>query len=63
MSCFTKQQLENMLEDVVNVLDLSETMIEEHGPMGTSPAKLVKIVLDRKDTEIRMLKQGFIAIK
>ena len=59
MSCWTKEQLENMLEDVVNVLDLSESMIETHGPHGTAPAEMVRIVLDIKDQEIKMLKGGF----
>lgn len=58
MSCWTKEQLENMLEDVINALDLSQDMIDRHGPLGTSPAELVKIVLNRKDTEIRMLTAG-----
>lgn len=59
MSCHTKEQLENMLEDVVNVLCLSDSMIEEHGPHGTPPSELVRLVLERKDFEIRLLKQGF----
>lgn len=58
----TKEQLENMLEDVVNELDLSEGMIEEHGPLGTPPAKLVRLVLERKDREINMLRRGFVDI-
>jgi hypothetical protein len=62
MSCHTKEELENMLEDVVNALDLSEDMIEKHGPLGTPPAELVKIVLGQKDRIISMLKQGFISI-
>ena len=62
MSCWTKQELENMLEDVVNELNLSDGMMEEHGPRGTSPAELVRLVLERKDLEIRMLKQGFVAV-
>lgn len=56
MSCYDKKQLENMLEDVVNELNLSDSMIEEHGPLGTSPAELVKLILQAKDTEIRRLK-------
>ena len=56
MSCWSKKELENMLEDVVNELDLSEGMIEQHGPLGTAPAELVRLVLDRKDMEIRALK-------
>ena len=60
MSCWTKQELENMLEDVVNELALSDGMIEKHGPLGTSPAELVRLVLARKDIEINALKRGFI---
>jgi len=63
MSCWSKEELENMLEDVVNELDLSDGMIEEHGPLGTAPAELVRLVLERKDREITMLKQGFAPIK
>ena len=62
MSCHTKETLENMLEDVVNELDLSDGMIEEHGPMGTPPAELVKIVLARKNLEISMLRRGMVDI-
>lgn len=60
MSCHSKEKLEQMLFDVVNELDLSDVMIEEHGPLGTEPAKLVRLVLDRKNMEIQMLKQGFL---
>jgi len=60
MSSWSKEKLEDMLEDVVNALDLSDSMIEKHGPLGTAPAELVRLVLERKDQEIRMLKQGFI---
>jgi len=62
MTCWTKEELENMLEDVVNELDLSDGMIEEHGPRGTVPAELVRLVLERKDLEILALKQGFVAV-
>jgi len=48
-----------MLEDVVNELDLSDTMIDEHGPHGTAPSELVRLVLERKNLEISMLRQGF----
>lgn len=58
MSCWTKEELENMLEDVVNELELSEDMIEKHGPLGASPAELVRIVLEQKDKEIKALKAG-----
>jgi len=62
MTCWNKQELENMLEDVVNELDLSEGMIEKHGPLGTAPAELVRLVLKQKDLEIAALKQGFIDV-
>ena len=58
MSCWTKEQLESMLEDVVNELDLSNSAIEKHGPLGTPPAILVRMVLDQKDMQIRMLRAG-----
>jgi len=48
----------NLLEDVVNELDLSDGAIEKHGPLGTPPAELVKLVLAQKDLKIAMLKQG-----
>jgi hypothetical protein len=51
-----------MLEDVVNVLDLSDGMIEKHGPLGTPPAELVRLVLERKDLEIEMLRRGMVSI-
>jgi hypothetical protein len=58
MSKWTKEELENMLEDVVNELNLSEAAMEEHGPKGTAPAELVRLVLEEKDKQIRMLKAG-----
>jgi len=51
-----------MLEDVVTVLDLSDSMIEKHGPIGTAPAELVRLVLEQKDKEIAMLKAGMVKI-
>jgi len=62
MTCWSKEELKNMLEDVVNELDLSEVMIEKHGPEGTAPAELVRIILDSKDLEIKALKSGFISL-
>jgi hypothetical protein len=60
MSKWTKEELENMLEDVVNELDLSELdlsefAIEFHGPLGTPPAELVKLVLAQEARIISML--------
>ena len=63
MSCWTKPELENMLEDVVNELNLSGAMIEKHGQLGTAPSELVRLVLEQKDKEIRMLKAGMIKIE
>ena len=60
MSCHSKETLENMLEDVVNVLDLSESAIAEHGPLGTPPAELVRLVLEQKDQTIRNLRAGMV---
>lgn len=60
---WTKHEMKNMLEDVVTVLDLSESMLEKHGPIGTKPAELVRLVLEQKDREIAMLKSGIIKIE
>ena len=59
MSCHSKKELEQMLEDVVNELDLSAIAIETHGPIGTPPAELVRLVLKEKDDRIQMLKLGY----
>jgi len=58
MSRWNKEQLENMLEDVVNELNLSDAAIKEHGPNGTPPAELVRLVLQQKDATIRNLRAG-----
>lgn len=62
MSCWTKEELEQMLFDVVNELDLSDGMIEKHGPHGTAPAILVREVLAQKDRQIALLQRGFVDI-
>ena len=62
MSCWTKEQLEDMLEDVVNELNLSSEMVEKHGQEGTAPATLVKLVLEQKDKQIQMLKMGIVQV-
>ena len=59
MSCWSKEELENMLFDVVSELDLSDAALEEHGPMGTPPAELVRLVLAQKDRQILLLSKGF----
>ena len=56
MSIYSKEDLENLLEDVVNELDLSDAAIEKHGPLGTAPAELVRLVLAQKDSVIRNLR-------
>lgn len=63
MSIWNKEELESMLEDVVTVLDLSDIAIEEHGPLGTSPAELVRLVMDEKDKRINYLERGLTEIK
>ena len=60
MSCHSKEELEQMLEDVVNELDLSDVAIAKHGPMGTPPSQLVRLVLDQKDRMIQMVKSGMV---
>ncbi len=60
MSKWNKEELENMLEDVVNELDLSEIAVEKHGQEGTAPSELVKLVLEQKDLRIRALEANFI---
>ncbi len=52
-----------MLEDVVNELDLSQAAIEKHGPLGTPPAELVRLVLEEKDKIISGLKNGIKIIR
>ena len=58
MSYWNKEELEQMLEDVVNELDLYDAAIEKHGPHGTPPAELVRLVLQEKDCTIRNLRAG-----
>jgi len=60
MSKWNKQELENMLEDVVNELELSESAVEKHGQEGTAPAELVRLVLNEKDIRIRALEANFV---
>lgn len=60
---WTKHEMRGLLEDVVTALDLSESMLEKHGPIGTEPAELVRLVLEQKDREIAMLRAGVIKIE
>jgi hypothetical protein len=62
MTCHTKEELEQMLYDVVNELDLSDAMLDEHGPHGTPPAILVREVLAQKDLQIALLRRGFVEV-
>ena len=55
-------EYKNMLEDVVNELELSGSAIEKHGPLGTPPAELVRLVLDEKDRVISALEGGIMVI-
>lgn len=59
---FSYADLVSMLEDVVSELDLSEAALLEHGPHGTNPARLVRMVLDQKDKIIRCLKAGMVDV-
>ena len=52
------EKLTNLLEDVVNELDLSGGAFDKHGPLGTPPAELVRLVLEEKDLRIAALKAG-----
>lgn len=58
MSRYTNEELENMLTDVVDQLELSDYMLEKHGPLGSTVATMVREVLDQKDLEIAALKAG-----
>lgn len=62
MTQHTKEELEQMLYDVVEELDLSDVMIDKHGPSGTPPALLVREVLSQKDLQIAMLRRGFVDV-
>jgi hypothetical protein len=62
MTCYTKAELENMLEDVVNELDLSDEVAFDHGEWGTPPAALVRDVLAVKDRQMAMLKAGLVDV-
>lgn len=59
---WTKAEMRSILEDVVTALDLSESMLEKHGPLGTTPDELVRLVLEQKDKEIAMLRAGMTKI-
>lgn len=61
MKCKCNEYRE-MLYAVVDELDLSESAIKDHGPMGTPPADLVRLVLAKKDRKIHLLKKGFVEI-
>ena len=60
MSCHSKDALEQMLFDVVDALDLSDKIDRAHGPLGTPPAELVRLVLRQKDKTIQMLQSGMV---
>lgn len=55
---YSCNELRNLLEDVVNELDLSDSAIEKHGPLGTPPPELGRLVLEQKDLKIAALKCG-----
>lgn len=51
-------ELENMLEDVINTLDLSDYAVNKYGSSGTPPAEIVGKVIKEKDMVIIGLKSG-----
>ncbi len=53
------EHLKDMLLDVVTELQLSEEAIETHGPLGTEPAELVRLVLKEKDHQTACLKRSY----
>jgi hypothetical protein len=57
---YSYSDMKDMLYDVVDALDLSESMLEKHGPNGTKPAELVREVLAQKDKQIQLLERGFV---
>ena len=57
MRCWPRGEVERLLEDVINELDLPSNILIQHGQNGTTPAELVRLVLDQKNQEIIMLKQ------
>lgn len=58
LDAYSYNDLRNMLNDVCNELDLSDDMLEKHGPVGTPVSELVRLVLDQKDLENSALKNG-----
>jgi len=52
------EKYRNELLSVVEALDLSGVAISKHGPLGTPPSELVRLVLEQKDLEIGALKHG-----
>lgn len=48
------ERLKNLLEDVVNELDLPESAIEKHGPLGTHPSELVRLVLNENNRRVQI---------
>ena len=76
MSCWTKDELEDMLESITDELlaslpeDVAGEMIFYHGQAGTTAYEFTKIVLAIKEAEIARLerviqglKQGFKVIE
>lgn len=62
MTCWNKEELESMLEDVVSECwpHMTEGMGDKFGQDGTAPSEIVKAVLELKDFQIKALKAGFI---
>jgi len=56
------EEYRKMLYAVVDELDLADSALVGHGPAGTSPAELVRLVLTEKDRKIQLLKNSFTEI-
>ena len=63
MSCYKKEELQNMLEDVVNELCLSDIAIENHGQLGTPPSDLLRLVLCEKNKRMNRMNAKLANIK
>lgn len=63
MSAWSKTELEGFLEAVINELELSDSIIREHGALGTPVHVLVRMVLEEKDRRIQMLQAGMVDVQ
>lgn len=64
MSKWTKEELEEMFFDVVNILhdEMSEDMVFDYGQNGYKLTELVQKVVDDKNRQIELLSKDFTPI-